>query len=123
MSDWRENPDQEHTGEIIYLIWFGKTSGSARRSWKTLLARGTFGLFATLTQPGMDGWMLVVSANNGLIVCTLSPTCSFSYHPPPSPPHRGGKGTQTERKRSRSESAVTVKTNEGDKWSSCFLFC
>lgn len=79
------------------------------------------GTSATMDQ--MDGWTdgWMVSANNHLIECTFSPQrCSFLYHPPPSAPQ--GKGTQTERNRSRSESAVTVKTNEGDKWSSCFLF-
>ncbi len=33
--------DPEHAGEIIYLIWLGNASGSPRRSWKTLLGRGT----------------------------------------------------------------------------------
>ncbi len=120
----------EHSGEIIYLIWLGNASGSPRRSWKMLLGGRTSGLpclacchhnLASDKCQKMDGWM-DVSANNAVIVYTLSPLhCSFLYHPPPSALQ--AKGIQTERNRSRSESAMTVKTNEGGKWSSCFLFC
>lgn len=30
--------------KVIHLVWFENTSGSPRRSWKTLLGRGTFRL-------------------------------------------------------------------------------
>ncbi len=48
--------DPEHAGEIIYLIWPGNTSGSPRRSWKTLLGS----LLPPRPSPGKaaeNGWM------------------------------------------------------------------
>ncbi len=58
--------DPEHAGGITYLIWPGNASGSPRRSWKTLLGRGTSGTLclacchrdpAPDKRNRVDGWM------------------------------------------------------------------